>query len=312
MAAQKSLIFVIIYQANNFTTQKRPVHRITIRMPVVLLIDNGSVRAAATLQLRYIAKCLSEKTSQKIHPVSFKHANKIPQDLLNGEPASIFYSFMSQQLSQGESEFIVLPLFFGESKALTSLIPDEIESLKQSFGDFTISISELIYPLPTGEGLLCDILYDLITDTANIQGVTFDNIVVVDHGSPVPRVTNVRKHLVKNLHKRFPADIKIEQAVMERRPGKQYDFNGNLLEYWLDQKALSGETSAIVSLLFFLPGRHAGDEGDIVEICQSIMNQYPGFKVCICPLISEHPLLISILEQRLIQQLIDYQPNIPI
>ena len=31
--------------------------------------------------------------------------------------------------------------------------------------------------------------------------------------------------------------------------------------------------------------------GDIVEICQSVMADYPDFKICISPLITEHPRL---------------------
>ena len=248
-------------------------------MPVVLLIDNGSVRENATFQLRDLAKRLSEKTSHKIHPVSFKHANKIPNVNLNGTSADIFYDFMSQQLLNGENEFIVLPLFFGNNKALSTLIPDEIESLKRSFGEFSITISEHIYPLPTGEDLLCDILYDLIKNTAIKHNVPFNNTVVVDHGSPSPQVTEVRSHVVENLQKKFPTDIKIEQAVMERRPGQQYDFNGDLLESWLHQKAISGETSAIISLLFFLPGRHAGEGGRhcrYMPVCYGAVPRFQG------------------------------------
>lgn len=269
-------------------------------MPVVLLIDNGSVRANAILQLRDLSKRLGDKTSQKIHPVSFKHANKIPVDQLNGEAAIIFYDFMTQQLSLGEKDFIVLPLFFGKNKVLTSSIPDEIKSLKRSFGEFSIKISDVIYPLPLGETLLGDIIYDHITNTANKHEISISNTVVVDHGSPVPQVTEVRTHLVESLQKRFSTNISLDQAVMERRSGKEYDFNGDLLEDWLHQKARSGQNSAIVSLLFFLPGRHAGRGGDIVDICDSVMSQYPGFKIHICPLISDHPLLVSILETRLI------------
>lgn len=268
-------------------------------MPVVLLIDNGSVRANATLQLRVLSNKLSDKTSQKIHPVSLKHANKIPADQLNDQPAVIFYDFMSQQLTLGEREFIILPLFFGNSKALTSSIPDEINSLKRSFGEFSIKIADVIYPLPLGEPLLCDIIYEHITNTAIEHDLSLRNTVVVDHGSPVPQVTDVRTHLVESLQKRFSSEINLDQAVMERRPGKEYDFNGELLEHWLHQKATSGENSAIVCLLFFLPGRHAGQGGDIVEICKSIMKQNPGFNIHISPLISEHHLLVSILEARL-------------
>ena len=65
------------------------------------------------------------------------------------------------------------------------------------------------------------------------------------------------------------------------------------------KKAESGESSVIVTLLFFLAGRHAGEGGDIVQICEKAIQKYPEFKFAISPLISTHKLLISILYNRL-------------
>jgi len=268
-------------------------------MPVILICDNGSVRPNATLQLRYLAKKLSEKTSQVIHPVSFKHADAIPAEHLNGIPAQIFRHFMTQQLSQGQRDFILLPLFFGNSRALTSFVPDEVNLLKEQYGDFKLAISEEIYPLPAGEKLLTDIIYEHVIDTGLKQHLPLKNIVLVDHGSPIPQVTEVRKHLAETVQTKLPAGCLLEQAVMERREGKEYDFNGALLKDWLTEKAQSGETSAIVILMFFLPGRHAGEGGDIIGICNSVMNEYSGFKVVISPLITENPTFLNILQNRL-------------
>ena len=86
---------------------------------------------------------------------------------------------------------------------------------------------------------------------------------LVDHGSPVPRVTDVRKHLANSVQKKLPAEVTLEQAVMERREGPEYDFNGQLLEHWLLDKAASGESSALVIMMFFLPGRHAGENREM-------------------------------------------------
>lgn len=268
-------------------------------MPVILLSDNGSSRADSTIQLRKLANELGSKTSQTIHPVSLQHADSIDAKLLDGKPAQIFNSFMSQQLSKGEHEFILLPLFFGNSKALTRFIPDEIEKLSREYGPFELKIGDVIYPLPQGEPLLSDIIYDHITNTSDRYKQTFDDIVLVDHGSPVPRVTEVRKHLAQSVQQKLPASYPLEQAVMERREGHEYDFNGDLLEHWLLTKAESGAHSALVVMMFFLPGRHAGENGDIVEICKSVMQKYPEFNIVISPLISENPKFLQILEERL-------------
>jgi len=268
-------------------------------MPVILLTDNGSTRANATLKLRELATKLGLKTGFTIHPVSLQHANRIPEDALNNIPAQVFPEFMEQQLIKGNKDFILLPIFFGQSKALTKFIPDEIDSLKKKYGEFQLKIADVIYPLPEGESLLCEIIHGHITSTAEKESLGLNNVVLVDHGSPTPQVTNVRKHIAKNVQDFFSGDCNLEQAVMERREGNEYDFNGDLLEDWLKNKAQSGETSVIVVLLFFLAGRHAGKGGDIVEICESVMKEYPELKITISPLISEHPKFLSILQSRL-------------
>ena len=264
-------------------------------MPVIMLIDNGSLRANAAKGLRLLAKSLSEKTGLNIHPVSFKHSDKISPDELDGIPAQTFRSFMAQQLEKGEREFIILPLFFGKSRALTSFVPDEVAILNAEFGEFKLNISETLYPLPEGESGLVDIIYDHVISTAK----PLKNIVLIDHGSPIPQVTAVRQHLAQCVQQKLPEGVLLEEAVMERREGKEYDFNGELLEDWLTQKAESGETHAAVILMFFLPGSHAGEGGDIVEICESVMVKYPDFKISISPLISEHQRLVDILRKRL-------------
>lgn len=268
-------------------------------MPVILIADNGSTQANATLQLRQLASRLSQQTAQSIHPVSLQHADKIDADKLNGIPAQTFHSFMRQQLSEGQREFILLPLFFGFSKALSKFIPDEVELLKNDFGEFQLTIADPVYPLPAGEPLLTDIVYEHIMTTSKKHSLPLKNLVLVDHGSPIARVTETRKHLAQTVQQKLPSDIQLDQAVMERRAGSEYDFNGDLLKDWLSQKASSGETEAIVIMMFFLAGRHAGESGDIIEICESVIKEHPHFTVKTSPLITEHELFYSILKKRL-------------
>jgi hypothetical protein len=267
--------------------------------PVILLVDNGSLRADATLQLRVLAKKLSAVASLKIQPVSLQHADKISKNLLNDRPVQIFHTCMEDYLSQGRRRFIILPLFFGESKAITAGILNPLLLLQKGYNDLVFQITDVICPLPAGGMLLADIIYDHFVITAKKYHFPPENIVLVDHGSPLPRVTAVRKYLVSLVQKKLSKDVLLEQAVMERRKGAQYLFNGELLEEWLTSKAKNGEKTAIVGLLFFLAGRHAGEGGDIDQICQRVMKDYPAFKIAITPLIAEHELLLSILLTRL-------------
>jgi len=270
-------------------------------MPCILLVDNGSYRASAALKLRSLAEQLSVLSGKKIHPVSCQHSNQIPASELDGQAATIFAEFMQQQLAAGEKQFIVLPLFFGRSRAITAFIPKEASALEQTYGTFELQIADVIYPLPKGESELTDIIYEhtLSCSAAAEDKPGIKTSVLVDHGSPVPRVTAVRQQLADSVRKKLDSTYLLEEAVMERREGEKYDFNGELLHDWLQHKAQSGESHVAVILMFFLPGSHAGEGGDIIEICQSVVDKYADFQVTISPLIGEHTKLVSILNKRL-------------
>lgn len=278
-------------------------------MTTFLLVDNGSKRAAATLQLHHIAQQLSDRSNQYVYPVSLQHASAIPAEALGGTKAIIFVDFLRQKLTEGERVFRVLPLFFGNSRALTGFIPEQQALLVVEFGVFELTIADVLYPLPIGDARLAEIVYANIQQTAQNNALPLQNIVLVDHGSPLPQVTQVRKGVTEAVQAKLnyvsnvsdsASDIELAQTAMERRVGRKYDFNGILLEDWLIDKAKQGEQSAIVALLFLLPGRHAGEEGDIVTICASVMQHYPDFTIAISPLVGEHAILLDILHERLV------------
>lgn len=268
-------------------------------MPTYILADNGSTQPAATKQLRKLAQDLGEQTGKTVNAVSLMHANRIDPQQIDGKPAEIFYDFMREKLQQGERDFVLLPLFFGESKAITSFIPDKQKMLVEEFGEFGLTIADVIYPMPQGEARLTDIISDHIQ--LSIKSVDTERSVaaLVDHGSPIAKVTAVRQHLAQTVIEKIGDRVDLKQAVMERREGKEYDFNGQLLKDWLTDMAEQGVAQVAVIMMFFLPGRHAGEGGDVVEICQSVMDQYENFNVTISPLIGDHPLLVCILADRL-------------
>ena len=276
----------------------------------LLLVDNGSTRVDAAVQLRRLAENISHETGHIIHAVSLKHSNRIPADdiesKLGGIPACVFTDFMTKQLKTGQRKFILIPLFFGNSRALTSFVPDEKKILEEQFGAFKLDIAKVLYPMPDGEPLLVDILFEHAISSAAVHTKNnLNNLVLVDHGSPLPAVNAVRRHIASALNARLSDDTHIAQAAMERREGKEYDFNGELLEDYLNRLAKSGETHATVLLLFLLAGTHAGENGDIVQICKAVMKRYPDFKVTISPLISQNKKIITCLTQRL-NQLLDH------
>ena len=272
-------------------------------MTKIFITDNGSVRPQATRMLRQIAQQLSAVSGHPVDAVSLQHADRIDPELIDGRPAQLLADYLRQHLQAGERQFIALPLFFGLSRAVTSFIPQQQTALEAEFGVFDIRVANVLYPLPDGDSRLVDILYDNIRQAAEQHQLPMQHVVLVDHGSPSPKVTEVRQQLARQLQPRLGNQNVLAQAVMERREGKEYDFNGPLLQHWLGELAASGEKSAIVGMMFLLPGRHAGEGGDIHQICADVMYQYPGFEVAISALVGEHPALIELLHQRLLARL---------
>jgi sirohydrochlorin ferrochelatase len=267
---------------------------------VILLVDNGSRRAAATLSLRAIAARLAEACGQPVHAVSLQHADKIPPEELGGAPAQVLPGFLRTQLAAGRREFVVVPLFFGKSRALTSFVPEQARLLAREFGDFELRLADVLSPLPQGESRLADILADQVARCSARMGAEPNCVIVVDHGSPLPDVTAVRAQVTMALRDRLAEEILLSQAVMERRQGPEYDFNGQLLGDLLDACAAKQAHAVIVlAMMFISPGRHAGPGGDVDQICRDAMARNPDLKVGVSDLVGEHPLLIEILAERL-------------
>ncbi|MCG8089256.1 MAG: cobalamin biosynthesis protein CbiX [Candidatus Thiodiazotropha endolucinida] len=269
-----------------------------MKTPTILLADNGSKRADSVINLRLLAKQLSNLSNHQVFPVSLQHADRIPTDLLNGEAAETLTTFLRERLKQGETEFILIPLFFGRSRALTSFIPQQLEKLRAEYGPFRLTLAEELYPLPQGEPRVATILQQQLQATD--QGRPPQLVILVDHGSPLPQVSEVRKRVCADLRHQLSPRIELQQAVMERRQGNEYDFNGQLLSEQLEKIALSRPNISIdLALLFLSPGRHAGAGGDIESICQQIRESHPGVQIRIAPLVGQHPGIAEILLDRL-------------
>lgn len=268
--------------------------------PVILLVDNGSHRAAATLSLRAIADRLAEACAAPVHPVSLQHADRTSRTELGGVPASLFSDRMRDQLRQGARDFAIVPLFFGRSRATTAFIPEQLASLADEFGPFTVRQADVLVPMPQGEQRMAEILADNVALGSAALGAEPTRVVVVDHGSPLPEVTAVRAKVTMDLRERLAPQMALGQAVMERRQGAEYDFNGQLLGDLLDSVVASDPQAVVMlAMMFISPGRHAGPGGDIATICEEAMQRHPGLRVGISRLVGEHPLLIDILKSRL-------------
>ena len=266
----------------------------------ILLLDNGSSRRESTRTLRSLAARLAERSGERVHAVSLQHSNRIPATELGGVPASILEDFLERRLAAGDRKFLVIPLFFGMSRALTKAVPALCDALAERFGPFGLRQGAPLCPLPVGEPRLARILADNIATAERAGGVKASCVVLVDHGSPSPKVAATRRRLAEQLGPLLATGTRLEQAAMERRPGPEYDFNGPLLLDLLTDLASTGPRDpTVIAPLFLAPGRHAGPGGDIETICRDVESAHPGFETRRAPLVGAHPGLTEILFDRL-------------
>ena len=273
-------------------------------MQQIILVDNGSRRAGAVLNLNRLARQLSKSSGKVIDAVPLQHADKIPPeafgDALGGRPVLTFNDYVASALTSGVDEFVILPLFFGHSRAISSFIPNTLNELQKVHGEFSWKLADVLCPLPRGEAKLARLLYENLQMPANTEIGKLDYIILTDHGSPARQVNKVRVKMAEQLLPYLPEHVQLLQAAMERRPGPEYDFNGPLLQDLLEELARENELVNIaISMLFISPGRHAGKGGDIAGICDQAMQHHPGLTIHISPLVGDNPLLTDILLNRL-------------
>lgn len=263
--------------------------------PVTLLLDNGSLAPAATLRLRELASALAARVGAPVEPVSLLHSSAIPANALGGRPAEIFEPAVARRAAGGAQDFLVVPLFFGPSRALTDYLPERVAQLRVRHPGLCVRVAPSLFD--PADPRLAQILADHVRVVPAEVGGGPLRVALVDHGSPVPVVTRVRDALAEQLRRLLGAAAIVAPCSMERRPGPDYAFNEPLLE---DLLASEGWNCGpvIVAMQFLLPGRHAGPEGDVAEICRRVAAVYPRLVTRLTPLVAEHPLLPDILADR--------------
>lgn len=238
----------------------------------ILLLDNGSLRAAATLQLRSLAKALSARLGREVHAVSLLHSSKVNPEELGGAKAQTFVPFLRWQRELGVNRFIVVPLFFGPSGALVDYLPKRVNDLKEEgWSDLDVKIAPTL--VREGDLRIAEIMADLVREKASENEWEQPAVAMCDHGTPAKAVNKVRELVAEQLSEILGSEVSLVKACsMERRDGAEYDFNEPLLERLLGRDGF--ERKVIVSMLFAGPGRHAGENGDVAEICVEARSQF--------------------------------------
>ncbi|MGQ7243166.1 sirohydrochlorin chelatase [Salinicola sp. V024] len=271
-------------------------------MRKILLVDNGSLRPAATLNLRRLADALSQATGETAEAASLLHSFKIPPEQLGGRKADSLGPLAERYAAEGVTELLILPFFSGPSQALTRYLPERLAEVQASYPQLSVKVAPpLVDTLLAPDLRLARLLAENVRE--RMANLSRPKVVLVDHGSPIPEVTAVRNYLAGQLSALLADEAEcVTFASMERRDGDAYRFNEPLLETLLASPELA-EGDVILSMLFLSPGRHAGEGGDIAEICTQAMSRAPGLNVVTTRLVGENDAILDILATRLRQAL---------
>ena len=246
-----------------------------------LLVDNGSLNPRATLRLRELALGLAARLGRAVEPVSVLHSDKVDPAELGGIPARTFEPYARQALAEGVTTLEIFPLFIGPSLAITEFLPQLAAK---------VGVGLDVRPTLAGAGRI-DALAGILADNLLASGWKpgGGNVLLCDHGSPIPEVTAVREELAARLRARLGLGATaLVGCAMERREGPAYAFN----EPMLADVVARQDRDFTVLMLFLLPGRHAGAGGDVDTICRAHARE--GVRWRLTPLLGEHPDLMRL------------------
>ncbi|MBT5813555.1 MAG: cobalamin biosynthesis protein CbiX [Opitutales bacterium] len=270
----------------------------------VVLLDNGSVSPESVLQSRELASALAIRIGRQVDLVSVSHSDRIPIEELGGIRAATWKSYLDARNEIGVRSLAILPLFFGPSyglKKARQMGKHECgvdASLRVEWADCLVSESCGILTEALAESTI------RVLDTEELENngresEILPTVLLVDHGSPFPEVTECRDFMARALAERLKVHVgKVVACSMERREGDRYNFNDPLLEMALEELSALGDGAIVLSQLFLFPGRHAGAGGDIERICNDSRWVKEGGRIVRTDLLGSHPRMIDLLEAR--------------
>lgn len=260
------------------------------------LVDNGSRSPESIIYMRNVAIELEKITGFSVTPSGIMHSHKVDASKLQGQPGMSLESFFLSKEAEVAKKLSFVPMFIGPSLAITDWLPGKLTEWSQNGNERKFSIADCIYKKKDDRiaKALTEYVVDLIPQFRPVKPF----LILVDHGTPIPEVNLVREEIGYLLEKKLANQISgFSTACMERREGTQYDFNDPLLEILLEDLKASDCSCVIIAQLFLAPGRHAGPNGDIVQICTPFFNK--GMKIKRTPTLGNHPLILEILAERL-------------
>lgn len=266
---------------------------------VWMLVDNGSLCRWGVLNLRCVAYGLSTEMGCEVFPVSVDFSDRVPLEELNNEPAWVLEPFIREHYALGKRTFILMPFMFAEGGGIAAIMLRKIKQLRSELTDLQIHVLPFLFDETHPDNLqVARIVAQRVREISLREGLVQPAVVLVDHGSPRVQAAYVRNVICGQVSALLEGEVKaIGAASMERREGDAYAFNDPLLAERLRQPPFH-QGDVVIALLFLSPGRHAGEEGDIAQICIHARAEQPELRTWMTDLVGTHPDLIPWMESR--------------
>lgn len=246
---------------------------------IVALIDNGSLEPAAHRNLRQVAAALSVCTGTRVHAVSWKYSDRIDPTFLDDTPAWSLNLFLRSFVALGQREFVFVPFFLSRQGAIGSALHEEIKSIQRELGNFEFRFSEGL----AERGVVPTIVAERVRVCRATQGLNNPLVIVVDHGGPSAASAGLREELAAEIRRELRPDASLVAAASLE------GVHPPLLVDLLRSESFA-RNEVIVAPLFLSPGRHAGPDGDLAQICQTT---HP--RSHLAELVGTHPLAVDAL-----------------
>jgi len=246
---------------------------------IVALVDNGSLEPAAQRNLRAVAAALSARTGVPVRPVSWKHSDRFPANALDDTPAWTLDAFLRASVALDQRAFVFVPFFISAQGAIGSALQRDIETLQRSLGGFEFQFTEGL----ADRGVIPAIAAAQIRETARTHSLVQPPVIVVDHGGPSTASAHLRDALAGHIA------AELGRAIGPLAAASMEGVHPPLLAEQLRAPGFAGR-AVVIAPLFLSPGRHAGPDGDIAQICAA-----SGVRCHITGLVGTHPLAIDAL-----------------
>jgi len=305
--------------------------------PVVLLVDHGSSRAAAALNLRAVAAQLEDlldadptRPIRTVISTSIRLSDRVPPEELGGNAVPLAVPLIESLIAQGERRLVIVPFFLGPSPAIHEVLTKALQEQVELHPDLDARIAPpLVCRCPFlfgaqtedyGDNVIAEILHDRIVETIRREKIDrHPAVVLVEHGSRQPAVGRVTEYVAASLLAQLHDKASVFFQSSLEQPGDQtlnanpaflHTIGNPLLEQALEWDQLVGK-DVVVALMFLGPGHHAGPGGDVARIIEKSTAGRTG-RVYMTDIVGSHPKLVSLLAKRFTQAVpLDAVPRIP-